>query len=90
MVKEIEGFERGRARGEVPRLIRQALLDQGVAERGLAMAADEIGAVRHALLWAHAGDVLVLPVHALAARAATHALLQKLKAGAWQAGQPLA
>ena len=73
----------------MPALIRQALLDQGVAERALAMASDELGAVRHALLWAHAGDVLVLPVHALAARAATHALLASLRKLAWQAGQPL-
>jgi UDP-N-acetylmuramyl tripeptide synthase len=89
VVKEIEGFERGRARGEVPRLIRQALLDQGLPERALALAADEIGAVRHALAWAHAGDVLVLPVHALAARAAAHALFDQLRARGWQARQPL-
>jgi UDP-N-acetylmuramyl tripeptide synthase len=89
VVKEIEGFERGRKRGEVPGLIRQSLLDQGVAVEAVAMAADELGAVRHALAWAHAGDVLVLPVHALAARAATHALLEKLRAAGWQARQPL-
>ena len=89
VVKEITGMERGRAPGEVPRLIRTALIERGVPEDRLAMALDEVAAVRHALLWAHAGDVLVLPVHAHGARDATHELLSKLRKSEWVAGQAL-
>ena len=89
IVKEIEGFVRGRAAGEVPELIRSALLAQGYPATAINVEANEIGAVRHALAWARAGDVAVLPVHALAARAATLELIDALVAKRWSAGEPL-
>jgi cyanophycin synthetase len=89
IVKEIEGFVRGRAPGEVPDLIRAALLAQGYPAPAINVEATEIGAVRHALAWARAGDVVVLPVHALAARAMTLALIDTLLERCWVAGAPL-
>ena len=75
VVKENEGHLRGREPGEVPRLLRAALLQSGVAETALRMCDSEIEAARCALDWARPGDVLALPVHATAARAAVLALL---------------
>jgi UDP-N-acetylmuramyl tripeptide synthase len=75
VVKENEAHLRGRAPGEVPRLIYAALLRAGVAPPTLQMRMSELEAVRAALAWAQPGDVLVMPVHAGAARAAVVALL---------------
>jgi len=75
VVKETEAHLRGREPGEIPRIIRAALVAQGVPESSLALGANELAAVRCALAWARPGDVLALPVHSAAARAATLALL---------------
>jgi len=79
VVKELEGYLRGRQPGEVPGILRAALLRAGLPEAGLAMRPTELEAVRSALEWARPGDVLALPVHGLAARAATLDLLQSRK-----------
>jgi len=76
VVKEIEGYLRGRAPGEVPRIIRSALLRHGLPESALPLRSSEVDAARCALDWARAGDVVVLLVHSLAARAAVVELLQ--------------
>jgi len=75
VVKENEAHLRGRAPGEVPRLIHAALLRAGIAASALQMRMSELEAVHAALTWAHRGDVLALPVHSAAARAAVVALL---------------
>lgn len=75
VIKEIETYLRGREPGEIPALIRAALLRAGVAESALETCSSEIGAIRHTLEWAQPGDVLVMPVHGRAARAETIALL---------------
>ncbi len=75
VVKENEGHLRGRAPGEVPRLLHAALLRAGMAPATLQMRMSELAAVRAALEWARPGDVLALPVHAAAARSAVLALL---------------
>jgi len=75
VVKENEAHLRGRAPGEVPRLIYAALSRAGVARSALQMRMSELEAVHAALDWARPGDVLALPVHAAAARAAVVALL---------------
>jgi UDP-N-acetylmuramyl tripeptide synthase len=75
VVKENEAHLRGRAPGEVPRLIHAALLRAGMEHSALQMRMSEIDAVYAALAWARPGDVLALPVHAAAARAAVVALL---------------
>jgi hypothetical protein len=52
-------------------------------------APDEDSAVRHALGWARAGDVLVLPLHSRDGRAHALTLIERLRREGWQAGQPL-
>jgi UDP-N-acetylmuramyl tripeptide synthase len=79
VVKEIEGYLRGREPGEVPRIIRSALLRHGLPESALPMRSSELEAARCALDWARPGDVVVLLVHSLAARAA---VIEMLRAGA--------
>jgi cyanophycin synthetase len=75
VVKEDEAFLRGRAVGEIPRLIHAALRSAGLPENALPMRPSELEAVHCALEWARPGDVLALPVHAPATRAAVLALL---------------
>ncbi|HPW54958.1 MAG: hypothetical protein KA072_08035 [Thermoanaerobaculaceae bacterium] len=63
IVRELESrFLRGRQPGEVPTLIRQALLEAGLGAEGIADAASEPQALALALQWAVPGDlVAVLP-----------------------------
>ncbi|HWW31897.1 MAG TPA: Mur ligase family protein [Steroidobacteraceae bacterium] len=75
VVKENEGHLRGRAPGEIPRIIHAALLAAGLPASALPMCASELEAVRCALEWARPGDVLALPVHSAAARTAVLELL---------------
>jgi cyanophycin synthetase len=75
VVKENEAQLRGRRAGEIPRVIHAALRRAGLPESSLPVRMSELDAVRCALEWARPGDVLVLPVHSPAARAAVLALL---------------
>jgi UDP-N-acetylmuramyl tripeptide synthase len=76
VVKELDSYRRGRQPGEVPRILRTALLHAGLPEAALPMRPNELDAVQCALDWARAGDVLALPVHGQAARAAVLELLR--------------
>ena len=76
VVKENEAHLRGREPGELPRLIHAALLRAGMPQAALAVCTSELAAVRYALEWARPDDVLALPVHASAARAAAVELLR--------------
>jgi UDP-N-acetylmuramyl tripeptide synthase len=76
VVKEDEAHLRGRTLGEVPRIIHAALLRNGLPTTALAMRGSELDAVRSVLAWARPGDVLALPVHSHAARAAVLELLR--------------
>jgi cyanophycin synthetase len=76
VVKENEGHLRGREPGEVPRIIRAALMEAGMPESALPVRMTEVEAARCALEWARPGDVLVLPIHSPAARAAVLAMLE--------------
>jgi UDP-N-acetylmuramyl tripeptide synthase len=76
VIKELESYLRGREPGEVPCILRAALLRAGLPGETLTMRATELDAVRCALEWGRPGDVLALPVHGLAARAAVLELLQ--------------
>ncbi len=76
VVKEIPTHLRGRAPGEVPRLIRNALLRAGVPGSAVMMQSGELEAAEQALQWARAGDVVGLLVHGPAARAAVLAMLR--------------
>jgi cyanophycin synthetase len=75
VIKENEAHLRGRAGGEIPRVIHAELRRAGLPEAALPMRMSELEAVRCALEWARPGDVLALPVHSAAARAAVLALL---------------
>ncbi len=75
VVKENETQLRGRAPGEMPRLIRTKLLRLGLPESALPMAGTELEAARHALRWARPGDVVALPLHIASARSAVLAEL---------------
>lgn len=82
VVKENEAHLRGREPGEVPRLLRAALRRAGLPESALPLRMSELEAVQCALEWARPGDVLVLPVHSAAARAAVLELLSAPGSGA--------
>lgn len=75
VIKEDEAHLRGRAPGEVPRLVHAALLRAGMPAAALPMCMSEMEAVQCALDWGRPGDVLALPVHSAATRAAVVALL---------------
>ena len=89
VVKELGTYLRGRGTGEVPTLLRTALDRAGVADAAIADAPDEDRAVRMALAWARAGDVLVLPLHSREGRGQALALFERLRREGWQAGRPL-
>jgi UDP-N-acetylmuramyl tripeptide synthase len=89
VVKDIDGYLRGREPGEVARLIRDELLRHGLPESALPVHLREADAARAALAWARPGDVLVLPVHSLGAKAEVAGLLDALQAAGWRAGEPL-
>ncbi len=80
VVKEIPTHLRGRAPGEIPRIIRNALLSAGVPDSAVMMQTGEFEAAEQALQWARAGDVVGLLVHAPAARTAVLAMLRDLTA----------
>jgi len=77
VIKETEAMLRGRALGEIPALIRVALLHSGVPDAALEICSSEIGAVRRVLEWARPGDVLVMPVHDRMVRAEAIALVAR-------------
>jgi cyanophycin synthetase len=77
VVKEDEAHLRGRAPGEIPRIIRAELRRLGFADADLPVADSEVEAARYALDWARPGDVLAFPVHSSGARAAVIGMLDK-------------
>jgi UDP-N-acetylmuramyl tripeptide synthase len=76
VVKENEAHLRGRAPGEIPRLLHAAQRRAGLPESALPVRMSELEAVQCALEWARPGDVLALPVHSRDARQAVLALLR--------------
>jgi UDP-N-acetylmuramyl tripeptide synthase len=89
ILKDLDGYLRGRTAGEVPNVLRAELLAAGAPADRLETALQETEAVRHAFAWARPGDLLVLPVHALAAREGVLASIASLRATGWQAGDAL-
>ena len=78
VVKEMESVLRGRAPGEVPRLITGELARIGVPREIVRQAPTELDAVRQAFDWARPGDLLLLLVHAQ--RAEVFDLIEGLRA----------
>jgi UDP-N-acetylmuramyl tripeptide synthase len=75
VVKETQGYLRGREPGEVPRIIRAALRTHGLPESALPVEPTEIDAARRLLDWARAGDAVLLLVHSRDARTAVLEML---------------
>ena len=86
VLKDIDGYLRGREPGEVAAILGAELARLGVPEAAMRTVLPERDAARALLAWARRGDVLVMPVHALSARAAVVALLDDLRIRGWQAG----
>ncbi|MEO6800266.1 MAG: Mur ligase family protein [Rhodanobacter sp.] len=89
LLKDIEGYMRGRAVGEVAAILRTQLQQDGIDGDAIIDCLDEVTAVRDLLAWAQPGDVLVLPSHGVAARRQIRSLLDTLNAQQWQPGLPL-
>jgi len=89
VLKDIDGFMRGRSSGEVANILRDELAFRGIPANAVVECLDEIDAVRGLLGWAQDGDMLVLPTHGTQARQAVVALLDQLQATSWSAGSAL-
>lgn len=89
VLKDMDGYLRGRAAGEVAGILRAALIEHGVAPEVLFECLDELEAARYCLSWARTDDVLALPIHNIEARAGVCALLNRLESERWRPGQPL-
>ena len=87
IIKEMVGLLRGRPVGEIPLLLRSAFIAAGAPAEIIDDATSEIDAVRDALTWARAGDVLVLGVHF--DRASVLALVDQLADSGWGPGDAL-
>jgi hypothetical protein len=87
VLKEMDRYLRGRRPGEVTELMADELLNAGIAPEAISRPGDELAAVREALAWARPGDVLLLTVHQ--DRPVVLALLERLKAERWTAGDHL-
>jgi UDP-N-acetylmuramyl tripeptide synthase len=89
VVKDLPEYARGRPPRDISDALYAALLRHGVPAEATSRADGELQAVRTALAAVRAGDTLVLPVHADAARVAVRALLDGLQASGWRAGDAL-
>jgi cyanophycin synthetase len=87
VLKEMDEYLRGRARGEVSAVLESEFLRLGVPQSAITRVGPDLAGVRSALEWAQPGDLLVLAVHQ--DRAAVVELLNKLTEGDWKAGEPL-
>ena len=89
MLKNIAGYERGRASGEVAAVMHAQLLEDGIRSEAIITCLDEVEAARIPLAWARDGDLLVLPIHEMDAREQVTALLDRMAAEGWLPGSPL-
>ncbi len=77
VLKDIAGMQRGRAPGEVGGILRDELIQQGVASEAIGFESLELDAAKAALRWAQPGDVVVLPIHGAAAVDEVQSLLDR-------------
>jgi UDP-N-acetylmuramyl tripeptide synthase len=63
VLKDIAGYLRGRQTGEVPALLRRELLAAGLEPHQIDTVLCEADAARALIVWAQAGDIVVLPIH---------------------------
>ena len=88
VIKEMLQHLRGRAAGDVPKILTEELARLGAAKDRVLYAPSELDAVRESLRWSRPGDLLLLLLHA--EREAVLALLSRLQAGGWLPTQPVA
>ncbi len=89
VLKDIDGFIRGREPGEVAGILQSALAEHGIPSSRIVTQLDEVEAVRTILHWTQAGDILALPIHSTKGRTEIEGLMQNLTEMSWQAGDPL-
>lgn len=89
VLKNAEGYLRGRAPDEIPRIMRDELLRHGMHEHDAVIELDEVEAARRLLEWARRGDLVVAPIFDAAPRALLQVLLDTMQDTGWQAGDPL-
>jgi cyanophycin synthetase len=87
VAKEMDRYLRGRAPGEIPRILADELRRLGLPEDRISAGELEVPAVEKALEWARPGDLLILAVHQ--DRPLVAALLDRLRKAGWRAGEPL-
>jgi cyanophycin synthetase len=87
VIKELPEMLRGRTAGEVPAILEDEIRRLGAGGEVIGRAATEIDGVRQALAWARKGDLLLLLIHTQ--RDEVLALLDRLREGGWEAGQPV-
>ena len=87
VLKEMEHYRRGRQPGEISAILAEELVRCGFPPEAVTRTGSELEGVREALSWARGGDLLVLAVHD--DRPQVLGLLERLRAGGWQAGEPL-
>ena len=63
LVRDLDHYLRGRASGEVPTLLRDALIALGLPPDAVATVEGEVMALRHGLAWARPGDLLAILPH---------------------------
>lgn len=86
-IKEMEVYLRGREPGVIPALLASEFAECGASAGQLSHHSSELVAVRAALEWAAAGDLLLLTSHA--ERDAVIALLERLASADWRPGAAL-
>jgi len=86
VLKSAEGYLRGRSSGEVPAIMRDELLRQGMDAAHAIIELDEVEATRRVLAWARPGDLVVLPTFDREARERIEAMLAQMESMGWRAG----
>lgn len=89
VLKDIDGYMRGRQSGEVAGVLRIQLLRAGMLETQIETLLDEAQAALRLLDWARQGDVIALPVHGTRARKIVSGWLDALEADHWQPGDAM-
>jgi cyanophycin synthetase len=89
VLKDIDGFIRGREPGEVAAILQSALVEHGVPVGSITIQLDEVEAVRTILAWAKEGDMLALPIHSTTGRAEVEVLMQTISKTTWHVGDAL-
>ena len=89
VLKDIRGYERGRAPGEIAAIMRAALVAGGVPEPAIETRLDEVDAARALLQDMRDDAVVVLPLHEVAARDEIARTLDAMRARQWRPGDPL-